>query len=487
MNQERKRRNASLGKRLVRLHSWNGWLVLLLAVTGIVLSVPALRGALGFVRVGLKEAHIILGLVSTVVVALYVPAMRKHLKQLRGRPRQQWNLAIVLALLAGWVVSGIVLWQFRRLPPPLTNAALWVHDLLTWVGVPYAIFHAVTRSRWLRVKGPAPSGRANEEQPPAAAGTDALGAAGLAADKPLAGAAKLRALAAELAAEAPPRTAAGMPPSAQTGDRPAKPQPAPVGVRFRRTAGRLREAVYTRRTFLTWSFAGLLALLVGPRFVRWLFSGSGMDHLSPEVLAADANSMVPEPTPLPESLVPIGGGGRGEFRVYTIVKMPQFTSEGWTFKVSGLVDKPLEYNWEQFLAIPRVAQVSDFHCVTGWSVYGTTWEGIPLKRLLQEAGVRPAATHVKFYSGDGVYTDSLTMEQANLDDVLVAVLMDGKPIVRDLGGPVRLLVPKMYAYKSVKWLQAIELIDSEHIGYWGRNGYDQHAWVPGMKPKNVSI
>ncbi|MEF3303668.1 molybdopterin-dependent oxidoreductase [Paenibacillus sp. GYB003] len=435
MERDRSKRNGALGKKLLRLHAWNGWLVLLLAVTGIVLFVPALRGDFGVVRVALKQSHIVLGLVSAVVVALYIPAMGRHLKQLRGKRRQQWNLAVVLALLAGWIVSGNVLWQFRSLPPALTNAALWTHDLLTWVGVPYAAFHAVTRSRWLRVKTPG-------------AGAKERGGA----------------------------------------VRAAEPLPVvPIRVRLGRAGGWLRDTVYTRRAFLTWAFAGLLLALVGPKFARWLFSGAGTGTLSPGAPIVDDNRMIPAPTPLAESLQPIGGGGKGEFRIYTVVDMPHFVSESWKFWLNGLVDKPQEWSWEQFLAIPRKAQVSDFHCVTGWSVYSTTWEGIPLKELLQLADVKSAAKYVKFYSGDGVYTDSLTMEQALLDDVMVAVLMDGKPIVRDLGGPVRLIVPKMYAYKSVKWLQRIELIAEEHTGFWGRNGYDQHAWVPGKKPKGVSI
>lgn len=437
MDQDRKRRNGALGKKLLRLHAWNGWLVLVLAITGIVLFVPSLRGEFSIVRVGLKQAHIVLGILSAVVVLLYIPAIGRHLKQLRGKTRQQWNLAIVLALLAGWIVSGVILWQFRSLPPGLTNAALWVHDLLTWVGVPYAVFHAVTRSRWLRVKSP------------------------------------------ELRAKG--RGGSGLSGSAET-------LPAvPVRWRINRVNGWLRDTVYTRRAFLTWSFAGLLLLLVGPKFARWLFSGTGGAKVSLEAPIIDENRMIPAPTPLADSIKPIGGGGKGEFRIYTIVDMPHFVSDSWKFWLNGLVDKPQEWNWEQFLSIPRKAQVSDFHCVTGWSVYSTTWEGIPLKELLQLAGVQSGAKYVKFYSGDGVYTDSLTLEQANLDDVMVAVMMDGKPIVRDLGGPVRLLVPKMYAYKSVKWLQRIELIADEHIGFWGRNGYDQHAWVPGKKPKGFSI
>ena len=96
---------------------------------------------------------------------------------------------------------------------------------------------------------------------------------------------------------------------------------------------------------------------------------------------------------------------------------------------------------------------------------------------MQQAGVQPNAKTVKLYSGDGVYTDSLTLDQANMEDVMVALLHDGKPIPSDLGGPVRLVVPKMYTYKSVKWLNRIELIAGEHTGYWEERGYSTDAWV----------
>lgn len=88
---------------------------------------------------------------------------------------------------------------------------------------------------------------------------------------------------------------------------------------------------------------------------------------------------------------------------------------------------------------------------------------------------------VKFYSGDGVYTDSLTLDQARMDDIMVAVMHDGKPIPNQLGGPVRLVTPQMYAYKSVKWLNRIELINEDYVGYWEQRGYDKDAWLPGAK------
>ncbi|RIE01970.1 molybdopterin-dependent oxidoreductase [Cohnella faecalis] len=193
--------------------------------------------------------------------------------------------------------------------------------------------------------------------------------------------------------------------------------------------------------------------------------------------SSGGNRMLPEPEPLPDSVRVIGGGAEGRFRVYTVTRLPSFDSQTWTFTLDGLVDRPAVWSWERFLAIARKVQVSDFHCVTGWSVYRNTWEGIPLSELLKLAGVNPKAKYVKFYSGDGEYTDALSLEQANMDDVMVAILHDGKPIHRDYGGPARLIVPKMYAYKSVKWLNRIELVDKPHTGYWEERGYDNDAWV----------
>lgn len=206
-------------------------------------------------------------------------------------------------------------------------------------------------------------------------------------------------------------------------------------------------------------------------------------YVTVEEIAADAAAPNGQAllTPAPDSSPPIGGGSEGGFRIYTVTAIPNFDPDRWTFNVNGLVERPLVWDWPAFAKLARKVQVSDFHCVTGWSVYHATWEGIPLKELLAMAGIGTGATHVKFYSGDGVYTDALTLDQADMDDVMVAALIDGKPIPEDLGGPARLIVPRMYAYKSVKWLQSIELIDRDHIGYWQERGYEVDAWVPGAK------
>lgn len=418
------RKRAGFGKQLAELHRWNAWLVVALAVSGLILSWGAARGWLGEGRVWIKQLHIYIGLITGIVLVLYAPLLKRHLKQLRGRPGQRGNLAFVVFLLLGWLASGIVLWQLRHLPPRWATNALVVHDLLTWVGLPYAAYHSITRMRW--AKKPQRRAVRTDDRAEAAGGTGA--------QRPYAG---------------------GLHPA-------ASPQP-----------------WMTRRQFIRSAVGVALAAAVLPSFFRWMGSSLSLNSGTGNIAAdeTDANRMLPAPQPLPDSANVIGGGAKGSFRLYTVTPLPHFDSDSWRFTIDGLVDKPATWTWEQFLAIKRKVQVSDFHCVTGWSVYGNTWEGIPLAQLLDAAGVRTNAQFVKFYSGDGVYTDALSLEQARMKDVLVAVLHDGKPIHRDYGGPVRLIVPGMYAYKSVKWLDRIELIDRPHIGYWEERGYDNDAWV----------
>lgn len=401
------------GKKLRTLHTWNGWIVVILALTGLVLVGGFWRGFLGEGRVWIKGLHIVVGIASILPVIYYLLLASKHWKQLKEKPWQRFNVLVVLFLLLGWFVSGVLLWQFRRVGPQVSNFALVVHDVLTWAGLPYIIYHSLTRVKWLKE----PNRRTIQSG-------------------------------SELSSNSTYQDT---------------PQP-----------------VYTRRAFIRGTIGVGLALTIGPSFVKWLGSSIGNiggSETIDKLIENDRNQLLPAPQPLAASSPPLGGGSQGQFRVYTVTPIPEFTNDNWSFKVDGLVDQSFTWNWEQFVQLQREVQVSDFHCVTGWSVYKNTWEGIKLKDLLQQAGVKSTAKTVKFYSGDGVYTDTLTLEQADMDDVMVAVMHDGKPIPSDLGGPVRLIVPKMFAYKSVKWLNRIELIEGEHTGYWEQRGYSNDAWV----------
>lgn len=439
-----KRKRSSFGKQLVELHRWNAWMVAVLGVSGLLLAWGAIRG-LGAGRIWIAQLHIAIGIVSGLLILLYIPMARRHWQQLKRRPRQKTNAGFVLILLIGWVLSGLVLWQLRQFPPRWGNFALVAHQLLTYIGLPYILYHSVTRLKWMKQ----PSKRAIRV-------TDSDAAAARTAD----GASNVNE--APIIEDVSESGAVASP----VHDGPAAPGP-----------------WIDRRQFIKASLGVALAAVALPPFVRWFASvpgGSSLIHSGIAAPSENPNLMLPEPQPLPDSVNVVGGGARGRFQVYAVTPLPVFSSEDWRFTLDGLVERPKAWNWASFLQLARSVQVSDFHCVTGWSVYDNTWEGIPLSALLREVTIKPEASHVKFYSGDGVYTDALTLDQARMDDVMVAVLHDGKPIHRDYGGPVRLIVPRMYAYKSVKWLERIELIDYAHIGYWEERGYDNDAWLKGQ-------
>ena len=182
-----------------------------------------------------------------------------------------------------------------------------------------------------------------------------------------------------------------------------------------------------------------------------------------------------------DELDPTGLTGRlpgTGWRFYSVTaREPLRTPADYRLRVTGLVARPRTFTYADLRRLPRAALTSDFQCVTGWRVPDVGWAGVRLADVLDAAGARPGARAVSFRSFDGVYTESLTLEQARRPDVLVADTMDGKPLSRHHGGPVRLLVAPMYGYKSCKWLGGIEVTDRVEPGYWENEGYDVDAWV----------
>jgi DMSO/TMAO reductase YedYZ molybdopterin-dependent catalytic subunit len=168
----------------------------------------------------------------------------------------------------------------------------------------------------------------------------------------------------------------------------------------------------------------------------------------------------------------------GRFRIYSVTPtMPSRSTADYRLTVDGLVDRPLDLGYDQLLGLPQTALTRDFQCVTGWRVPDVPWRGVQVATLLDRAGVRPNGTHLRLYSFDGAYTESLTLDQARRDDVIVAHQMMGGPVSSEHGGPVRLYVAPMYGYKSLKWLERIEVVDRLVPGYWEERGYDIDAWV----------
>ena len=179
-------------------------------------------------------------------------------------------------------------------------------------------------------------------------------------------------------------------------------------------------------------------------------------------------------SPSVAQLLPSGG----RFRIYTVTGfLPKKSTADYRLRIDGLVDSPLDLSYADLTSRTPTAITRDFQCVTGWRVPDVAWRGVLLRDLLDEAGVRSGATALRFHSFDGAYTESLTMEQARRDDVLVAHEMEGKPVTSAHGGPVRLYVAPMYGYKSIKWLDRIEVVDRVVPGFWEDRGYDVDAWV----------
>lgn len=174
------------------------------------------------------------------------------------------------------------------------------------------------------------------------------------------------------------------------------------------------------------------------------------------------------------SLFPVG-----RFRIYTVTgKLHSRSDADYRLSVNGFVDTPVTLTLDDLKAMPPTRMTKDFQCVTGWRVHDVKWVGVRLADLMDRAGVKPGAQGVRFTSFDGVYTETLTLDQARRDDVIVAYEMDGKPVSSAHGGPARLYVAPMYGYKSIKWLETIEVSETmPRPGYWEQRGYDVDGWI----------
>jgi DMSO/TMAO reductase YedYZ molybdopterin-dependent catalytic subunit len=211
---------------------------------------------------------------------------------------------------------------------------------------------------------------------------------------------------------------------------------------------------YGRRLFLATVVGGISSLYWGK--AAW-------DHVTGVISpVADAVSILPS----------------GGWRIYTISgHMPQFDPATWRLEIGGLVEQPISLTYDELRSLPHVEQVSTFHCVTGWTVDNVRWGGVRLGHVLDRASPQASGHALRFVSMEVPYVDYLSMPQASLPDVMLAYEMDGKPLPKEHGAPVRLIIPEMYGYKNVKWLQGIDVVPQAVNGYWEDLGYDRNAWV----------
>jgi DMSO/TMAO reductase YedYZ molybdopterin-dependent catalytic subunit len=169
----------------------------------------------------------------------------------------------------------------------------------------------------------------------------------------------------------------------------------------------------------------------------------------------------------------------GQYKVDTLILLDSGTAvpldeSTWTLEVYGMVNKPLTLSYREFRALPTVVSVSDFHCVIGWSKLANTWEGVLFRDVAILAGAQPAAKYATIEC-ENEFTTQLTVEDLYKDDVLLAYRLEGAELSPPHGGPLRLVVPEKYGYKSAKWVRRIKFTDQYELGFWERAGYSYNA------------
>jgi DMSO/TMAO reductase YedYZ molybdopterin-dependent catalytic subunit len=163
--------------------------------------------------------------------------------------------------------------------------------------------------------------------------------------------------------------------------------------------------------------------------------------------------------------------------------VPRFDPAKWDFKITGLVEQPVRFSWDEFLSLPQTEVTSDFHCVTRWSRLDNRWKGVLFTEVLKRVTLKPGAEFALILAEEG-YSTNVPLKDLQRPDVLFAFEHDGEPLSIDHGGPVRLVVPHLYAWKSAKWVRGFMLLDHDRLGFWERNGY--HAYGDPWKEQRYS-
>jgi len=155
-------------------------------------------------------------------------------------------------------------------------------------------------------------------------------------------------------------------------------------------------------------------------------------------------------------------------------EVPQFDPQTWDFRIAGLVEKPVRLTWEEFTRLPMKEVTADMHCVTRWSRFDVRWEGVPYTEVMKLSGAKPEAKYVMVH-GEGGYTSNVPLEDLLRPTTLFALKHNGEPLPPEHGYPVRLVVPHLYAWKSVKWVRGIEYMALDAPGFWEENGYNMYG------------
>ena len=178
--------------------------------------------------------------------------------------------------------------------------------------------------------------------------------------------------------------------------------------------------------------------------------------------------------PEPERLPP-GQHLVNNWPVLDLGQKPEIPLSEWRLAVGGFVANPIEWTWQDFLAQPQTRLVTDFHCVTTWSTFDNEWDGVTFRHLMSVVRPLSSAKFVLFSSYDD-YTTNLPLEACDDDDALLVHGWNGKPLTRDHGAPVRMLIPKRYAWKGATWIKTITFSDRDEKGFWEVRGYSNSAF-----------
>jgi DMSO/TMAO reductase YedYZ molybdopterin-dependent catalytic subunit len=205
----------------------------------------------------------------------------------------------------------------------------------------------------------------------------------------------------------------------------------------------------------------------------------------PAPASAPPGSIVSPDTIRPQRIPP----GQSRTRKWPVLDAggpPHLDLDRWRLRIRGMVGDSVAWNWREFNELPRVRVFADFHCVTRWSRLGNIWEGVSTREIMARAGdARPGASFVLVHGYDDGFTTNVPLADFLAEDALIATMHDGEPLSLEHGGPARLIVPRLYAWKSAKWVESIEVLQRDEAGFWESNGYhmrgdpwkeQRHGW-----------
>lgn len=196
------------------------------------------------------------------------------------------------------------------------------------------------------------------------------------------------------------------------------------------------------------------------------------EPLSPHAVAS---GVIVSPDTLRGDRMPPGQVRTLKWPVLDASGPPVIDPASWRLSVGGLVEHPLSLTWDELRALPRVKVFADFHCVTTWSRLGNLWEGVAVREILSRVRPLPEARFAFLTALDSGWTTNLPLSDLDAEDALFADSHDGEPITLEHGGPLRLIVPRLYAWKSAKWVTRLDLVAEDRMGFWEKAGYHEHG------------